>query len=89
MLGTVDQIEVPDGDVSLVIEENLEEQKSIWEFSGETWSSAYSDVAPLVIQCRVEGSDLIASSVLGAEMALGCADSVTQPEFSVEASEKS
>ena len=85
----VDQIEAPDGvDVSLVIEENLEEQKSIWEFSGETWSGAYSDVAPLYIQCRVEGSDPDCLSVLGAEMALTVADSVTQPEFSVEASEK-
>ena len=85
----VDQIEASDEvDVSLVIEENLEEQKSIWEFSGETWSGAYSDVAPLYIQCRVEGSDPDCLSVLGAEMALTVADSVTQPEFSVEASEK-
>jgi hypothetical protein len=85
----VDQIEVSDGvDVSLVIEENLEEQKSIWEFSGETWSGAYADVAPLYIQCRAEGSDTDCLSVLGAEMALTVADSVTQPEFSVEASEK-
>jgi len=85
----VDQIEVSDGvDVALVIEDNLEEQKSIWEFSGETWSGAYSDIAPLYIQCRAEGSDPDCLSVLGAEMALTVADSVTQPEFSVEASEK-
>ena len=78
----VDIVEVGEpAEISEVVEENLEDQKTVWEFAGETWSGAYADVANLYTDCRLTSEDADCLSVLGAQMALTVADSITEPEF--------
>lgn len=83
----VDIVEVGELDeITEVVEENLEDQKTVWEFAGETWSGAYADVANLYTDCRLTSEDPDCLSVLGAQMALTVADSITEPEFELAVS---
>lgn len=73
-------------EITELVEENLEDQKTVWEFAGDTWSGAYADVAGLYTDCRLTSGDADCLSVLGAQMALTVADSITEPEFELAVS---
>lgn len=83
----VELVEVGDTiEIAELVEENLEDQKTVWEFAGDTWSGAYTDVAGLYEECRLSADDPDCLSVLGAQMALTVADSITEPEFELAVS---